>query len=109
MTITTVGYGDISADNTAERIGYVVLFLFGAFVWGNLLAEVGELHQASSAREAEKVQNVQAMLEFLLENDCPRVLRTRIVQYVRFAEEHNDNNVRKQVASATRCRRAPCI
>ena len=97
MTITTVGYGDISADNTAERVGYVVLFLFGAFVWGNLLAEVGEIHAASSAREAEKIQNVQAMLEFLMENDCPRVLRTRIVQYVRFAEEHHDNNVRKQV------------
>ena len=43
------------------------------------------------------LENVQAMLEFLMENDCPRVLRTRIVQYVRFAEEHHDNNVRKQV------------
>jgi hypothetical protein len=23
MTLTTVGYGDINAENTAERIGYV--------------------------------------------------------------------------------------
>ena len=32
MTLTTVGYGDISADNTAERVGYVILFIVGAFI-----------------------------------------------------------------------------
>ena len=31
---------DISADNSMERLGYVLLFIVGAFVWGNLLAEV---------------------------------------------------------------------
>ena len=34
MTLTTVGYGDISADNTSERVGYIVLFIAGAFIWG---------------------------------------------------------------------------
>ena len=38
MTITTVGYGDISAENNYERVGYIVMFIAGAFVWGNLLA-----------------------------------------------------------------------
>lgn len=42
--------GDISANNTSERIGYVVLFIFGAFVWGTLLAQVGDIHKSSSAR-----------------------------------------------------------
>ena len=40
MTLTTVGYGDISASNTPERVGYVLFFIIGAFYWGNLLAEV---------------------------------------------------------------------
>ena len=40
MTLTTVGYGDISANNTPERVGYVLFFIVGAFYWGNLLAEV---------------------------------------------------------------------
>jgi hypothetical protein len=30
MTLTTVGYGDINAENTAERIGYVFMFILGA-------------------------------------------------------------------------------
>ena len=30
MTLTTVGYGDINAENTAERIGDVFMFILGA-------------------------------------------------------------------------------
>ena len=45
MTLTTVGYGDIAAENTAERVGFTVLFVGGAFLWGTLLAEVGEVHR----------------------------------------------------------------
>ena len=59
MTLTTVGYGDISAENTSERIGYVVLFVVGAFVWGGLLADVAEIHSASSLREKEVGTSVE--------------------------------------------------
>ncbi len=44
--MTTVGYGDITAENTAERLGFTLLFVCGAFVWGTLLAEVGDVHKA---------------------------------------------------------------
>lgn len=47
MTLTTVGYGDISADNTTERLGYVVLFIVSSFVWGELLSDVAEIHQVA--------------------------------------------------------------
>jgi len=47
MTLTTVGYGDISASNTAERLGYVVLFIVSSFVWGELLSDVAEIHQVA--------------------------------------------------------------
>jgi len=31
-------YGDISADSHTERAGYILFFIAGAYVWGNLLA-----------------------------------------------------------------------
>ena len=96
MTLTTVGYGDISADNTSERVGYVILFIVGAFIWGNLLAELGEIHASTSARHQEKMEKIQKTLEFLIENDCPRKLRTEIIQWTRFTEEHHDANVQKK-------------
>ena len=96
MTLTTVGYGDVTADNTSERVGYVLFFIVGAFVWGNLLAEITEIHSASSAREQEVMSKVQKTLEFLIEHEVPHKLRTNIIQWTRFHEDHQDDNVLKQ-------------
>ena len=75
MTLTTVGYGDITAENSSERVGYVFFFIVGAFVWGNLLAELNELHQASNMKRTAKLGLVQKTLDFLVEHECPRKLR----------------------------------
>ena len=96
MTLTTVGYGDITADNTWERVGYVIYFIVGAFIWGNLLAELGDIHQSSAARDQEKMERVQKTLEFLDENDTSPVLRSEIIQWVRFNENHHDVNIQKK-------------
>ena len=96
MTVTTVGYGDINADNTAERVGYVVLFVVGAFVWGNLLAAITEIHGAATAREQEVLFKVQSTMDFLVANECPAVLRTSIIQWTRFFENHHDENESKR-------------
>jgi len=96
MTVTTVGYGDINADNTAERVGYVLLFVVGAFVWGNLLAVITEIHGASAAREQEVLFKVQSTMDFLIANECPAALRTEIIQWTRFSEGHHDDNESKR-------------
>jgi len=96
MTLTTVGYGDISADNTSERVGYTFFFIVGAFIWGNLLAQLGELHASASARSQEKMEQVQTTLEFLNDNDCPRTLRSQIIQWTRFHGEHTNLNIKKK-------------
>ena len=90
MTLTTVGYGDITAENTLERVGYTTLFVVGAFVWGNLLAEINEIHSASSAREQERMCEVQKTLEFLVANETPPRLRREIVQWTRFHADNED-------------------
>jgi CRP-like cAMP-binding protein len=96
MTLTTVGYGDIAAYNTAERVGYTVLFIVGAFIWGTLLAEINDIHVSSSAREQERMCKVQKTLEFLVQNDVPSNLRTTIIQWTRFHEDNQDDHGFKQ-------------
>jgi hypothetical protein len=49
MTLTTVGYGDISAESSSERVGFILLFIVGAFVWGNLLAELSGMSMSLPA------------------------------------------------------------
>jgi len=87
MTITTVGYGDISAEGSWERCMYTILFIVGAFVWGNLLAEIGEIHQVYSSEQQGKRERIQKTLEVLLEHSCPRALRLRIIQWTRFQDD----------------------
>ena len=100
MTITTVGYGDISADNSSERVGYIALFIAGALIWGNLLAGLGEIHQAASKRDQEKMARIQKTLDFLVANDCPPNLRRSIIRWTRFSEEHADDNIQKKLVMA---------
>ena len=96
MTLTTVGYGDISADNTSERVGYVVFFIVGAYVWGNLLAGLSEIHKAAGRRDDEQMGSVQDTIELLEAHNCPRGLRSRIVSWIRFIENHDDASLQKK-------------
>ena len=86
-----MGYGDIAAYNTSERVGYTVLFIVGAFIWGTLLAEINDIHVSSSARSQERMCKVQKTLEFLLQNGCPSQLRTEIIQWTRFHQDNQDD------------------
>jgi hypothetical protein len=43
MTVTTVGYGDITAQNTSERVGYTFFFIASSYLWSTLIAEVALL------------------------------------------------------------------
>ena len=65
MTLTTVGYGDVTADNTSERVGFTVLFIAGAFVWGNLLAALGDIHASTNNKKQAQMEKVQTTLDFL--------------------------------------------
>jgi hypothetical protein len=73
-----------------------ILMVLGAFIWGTLLAEVGDLHQSSAAKEQEKLVFVQSTLDFLEEQDVPGPLKKDIVQFTRFYMEHNSKNVNKK-------------
>ena len=96
MTLTTVGYGDITADNSFERCGYVAIFIIGAFIWGNLLGDIAEIRSSACLRDKEKSDKIQATLDFLVAHDTPKHLRTTIVQWTRFHEDHQDENLMKK-------------
>ena len=43
MTLTTVGYGDITPANDAERAYALFALLVGALVFGYMLSSIGDL------------------------------------------------------------------
>ena len=48
VVVTTVGFGDIFPESSEERVACMILMIIGAFVWGTLLAQVGEIHRAAT-------------------------------------------------------------
>ena len=93
VVTTTVGFGDITPQSSEERIACIVLMILGAFVWGTLLAQVGEIHRAATSRDQEKLLRVSAAVDFLNENEVPRVLRQQIVNWERFYMEHGTSHL----------------
>ena len=43
MTLTTIGYGDITPKNDSERMFALLCFLLGALVFGYTLSSIGEM------------------------------------------------------------------
>ena len=59
-------------------------------------AQVNEIHMAASLQTQRVMQRLQGTMDFLIENECPRHLRTQIIQWTRFHMEHQDTNVQKK-------------
>lgn len=72
-TITTVGYGDITPTNDAERIYAMVCMIGGATVFGYISGSIAALASAESGVDAMIRKRVQEALDFCEEqNVCKR-------------------------------------
>ena len=77
-TLTTVGYGDITPTNDAERVYTLIALLIGALVFGYLMTSVGDLVANLDNRANmvnEKLDNIQ---ELILHHRLPPSLATRV-------------------------------
>ena len=84
-TMTTVGYGDITAESVAEKWYSIVIMMLGATVFGYILANIATLMGQLNAREAKVTQNICATDEFLSEKNIGKVLQKNIKTHIRFA------------------------
>ena len=66
---TTVGFGDMSATNTAEQIFCVFTMITGSVMFAVLISEVQEVQQQSQRTQIAKTKFVSKTLDFLQEND----------------------------------------
>ncbi|KAK9832375.1 hypothetical protein WJX74_008047 [Apatococcus lobatus] len=94
-SIATVGYGDISARHTKERIAAMTIMFTGVLFFGFVISALSDLvaHMGSTARRAvllrRKAEEVEAWLNL---RQVPRQLGARVTTYfadawIRHAEE----------------------
>ena len=80
-TLTTVGYGDILAQNNWER-GYAIgALLIGALIFGYMLSSIGSLVSAMDRNAALGEDKMDAVKEYMRWRKLPLELTVRVRRY----------------------------
>jgi hypothetical protein len=77
----TIGFGDISGSNDAERLYCVLLFYLGVFVFGSLLVEVQEAISEARNSSRQRDRELHEMVEFLRSEHVPQGLARQMIQW----------------------------
>jgi len=87
VTMSTVGYGDITPKSSAERVFSCMVILLGAFVWayiiGSFSATLNSMDR-DKARYDEQMRSIKAMMKF---HDVPVALVDRIDSFFEYKFE----------------------
>lgn len=76
-TLTTVGYGDVSAHTDAERLFSIGMILLGAVVFAMIVGKMSALSRELSERATERRHHQFTINQFLRFHSLPKTLRQR--------------------------------
>eukprot|EP00500_Bicosoecida_sp_ms1_P000160 CAMPEP_0203810142 /NCGR_PEP_ID=MMETSP0115-20131106/2759_1 /ASSEMBLY_ACC=CAM_ASM_000227 /TAXON_ID=33651 /ORGANISM="Bicosoecid sp, Strain ms1" /LENGTH=1752 /DNA_ID=CAMNT_0050718925 /DNA_START=358 /DNA_END=5612 /DNA_ORIENTATION=- len=108
-TITTVGYGDVNAGTTYERLYAMVAMLVGASVFGFIIGNISSLLGSMDARQAAYKHKMDEVKEYLRDRRFPVPLAKRVRKYFEYYMDRRSifdenvilselsNNLRSQV------------
>lgn len=81
VTLTTVGYGDISANNDAERWYIIVSVCLGNIIFAGIIGKVTTLAQQAEQSYQEYQAKMTQVEEWLHTRDMPPTLRSNVRRY----------------------------
>jgi hypothetical protein len=82
-TMTTVGYGDISAKTVSERVFAIVGMLVGGFVFSILISYIGQSVMSRDLSAKEKKDQMEAVGFFVRDRSLPKILRNPLLAFSR--------------------------
>ena len=82
-TMTTVGYGDISATTIAERVFAILGMIAGGFVFSLLIGSMAGVMASAKKREVALQTKLQHVTSFLRDNNIPHSLSSKVYQFAR--------------------------
>merc|ERR1719456_1075087 len=78
MTLTSIGYGDITPVNDAEKLVCIILMLFGAGVWAFIIGQACTVFSQLDAHEQRFKQTLDDLNYMLVDRGIPDDLRIRL-------------------------------
>ncbi|MBE7439446.1 MAG: cyclic nucleotide-binding domain-containing protein [Spirochaetales bacterium] len=98
-TLSTVGYGDITPANSAQRIYAMIVMMLGVgaytFVIGNVASVLGSLDFARSQLQEKQ----DRLMRFLRRRHVPEALQIQIADYFTYLIDHEKGYEERQLLS----------
>ena len=106
MTITSIGYGDLAATprNTVEQAIAVMLMLFGAMAWGQVIATFCRIIANMDPESNDFSRRMDDLNRFMRKEMLPADMRRRLREYfhqTRHLQVHAANRTLLQMLSPT--------
>jgi CRP-like cAMP-binding protein len=89
-TLTTVGYGDISAHTDIERSIAIISLIAGSVIYAVLVGIMNNLVDSSDVKETEYQKQLTNVNTFMNNHHLPSDLRTRVRRYMEL--DHNSSH-----------------
>ncbi|KAA0192740.1 Potassium voltage-gated channel protein eag [Fasciolopsis buskii] len=80
--ITSIGFGNVAANTTAEKIVSVMFMIIGALVYATIFGNVTTILQQTHASRARLQQLMVNVKDFLRIHNVPKELAERVIDYV---------------------------
>ena len=92
MTLTTVGYGDITCSSLKERIFQLVLLIIGIIAYSWLISSFSSLIQKINEKSIEYEKNKSILDDIKINNpNLSDSLYGKILKYLKFRHYHEKN------------------
>ncbi|KAK3259436.1 hypothetical protein CYMTET_31566, partial [Cymbomonas tetramitiformis] len=90
MTLSTIGYGDVSVATTEERAVAITCMIFGTGFYTFIVGSVTGIVTSMNANRQDFYQRMDQLNHFVSEQRFPETLKMRLRDYFRFKNRYNN-------------------
>ena len=106
MTLTTIGYGDIAAENTSERLYNTFAMMVCSLIFAYVVGTMCSLVQGLDVTNLRFQSMMDDINEYLDKNKVPKALQMRIRKYCLYqrdtTDRHNESEILEYFSPALR-------
>lgn len=96
-TLTTVGFGDISAATDLERAFATVCMVIGVSWYAFVISTFSSILAMFDRHEAKKRQDLSLVIQFLRDSNVPKSLRNKILTHVEYSNQQPNASTEKDL------------
>jgi len=102
-TTVTVGYGDIQAGNSIERVVAVVMMFIGAFIYSFIIGTLSSIMLARDAKEQEVESKLNTLIEMQQKFNINSYTFNKVKNSIKYGGNSRNNESKAVTCYVSRC------